>query len=71
MKLSKVIGQHGTAIGWKVTETYNLPNILRQAVMPVIDSDICRESNADFYEAYLTETSFCAGFQNGLFIKNY
>lgn len=69
LDLSEVIGKNGTVIGFGVTDTDELSNILQQAVMPVVDSDTCRRSNRIFYGYYLPGNKFCAGFRNGWFCE--
>lgn len=68
--LSEVVGKLGTVVGWGVTETGELSKVLLQANMPVVNALICLQSNRNFFGRFLSDTSFCAGFRNGLFIRN-
>lgn len=65
--LSEVVDREGTVTGWGLIESGRTSNVLRQVIMPVVDSLICIKTNRDFYGQYLSETNFCAGFRNGLF----
>lgn len=71
LELSQVVGRQGTIIGWGVTETGQVSNVLQEALMPVVSSIKCLKSDRDFFGRYLTETNYCAGFQNGLFSRKF
>lgn len=66
MELSQVTGRFGTVIGWGITESDTLSNILRQTILPVIPTLTCLESNRALFGNFLSEKNFCAGFQNGI-----
>lgn len=66
VELSRVIGRYGTVIGWGVTENYTLSHILRQAVIPVVSTLTCLESNRVVFGNFLSDKNFCAGFRNGI-----
>lgn len=68
LELSDLVGQLGTVIGWGLTETDRQSHILRQAFMPVVPSLTCLTTYRDFFGAHLSQTNFCAGFRNGLFV---
>lgn len=65
-ELAEVIGKEGTVIGWGVTETDTVSNVLQQAMMPVVPSLRCLASNRNFFGYFLSDKNFCAGNQNGL-----
>lgn len=71
MELSDVVGKLGTVIGYGITETDQLSPILRQALMPVVDSLTCLETNRDVFGAHLSKKNFCAGFRNGLLVETF
>lgn len=71
MQLSEVIGRMGTVIGWGVTETDEISDVLQQANMLVVPSMTCLQKNRDFFGTYLSNLNYCAGFRNGLFCEDF
>ena len=45
-----------------------LGNELRMVKMPVVSQDICIKSDIKFFSIFTHETTFCAGFRNGIFM---
>jgi len=41
------------------------PKVMRAALVPIMDSDVCKKSN-EIYEEMVTETMMCAGYRQGL-----
>lgn len=64
-----ISGRSGIVIGWGKTEDDLPSHVLRQVSLPVVHHLTCLSSNSDFFSKYLTDTNFCAGFENGSFIK--
>nr|XP_019545553.1 serine protease 7-like [Aedes albopictus] len=63
-------GQHGTVIGWGVTEKDVISPTLKSAGMPVIDNMDCLASNRNVFGATLDKSIFCAGYLNGTNVCN-
>lgn len=55
----------GTVIGWGLTETDTVGEVLNQAQMPIVPSIKCLESNRNVFSITLGEYNFCAGYRNG------
>lgn len=70
--LSEVIGKQGVLIGWGTTEGEDgrLSKTLQQTNMSVISSWTCLARYPDFGGHFLSETNFCADFENGLFSRS-
>lgn len=66
LKLSEVTGKSGTVVGWGKTETGEASNILRKALLPVVNSLECLATNRHVFGYYLSTRNFCAGLRNGL-----
>lgn len=66
----EILEKYGTVLGWGKTEGNHISYILRDVSMPVVHHTTCLSSNSDFFSKYLTDTNFCAGFGDGLFIEN-
>jgi len=61
-------GEPVVIVGWgarKMTngEPRNYPNLLNQAVVPIVSRDVCNAPNA--YNGKISERQICAGFSNG------
>lgn len=67
--LSEVVGKFGTAVGFGITEKNKVSTNLREAVMPVVSLTTCLDSGSSFYGSVLSDSTFCAGFRNGLSIS--
>lgn len=63
--ISVVTKEHGTVIGWGLTENGQISHTLRQTVMPVVSLTTCLNSNRDVFGRFLSNNNFCAGFKNG------
>ncbi len=63
--ISQLTGKFGTVVGWGLTETNKLSDILRQAVIPVVSLTSCLNSNPNVFGSLLTDNNFCAGYRNG------
>jgi len=55
-------------VGWGMDEFGKLGNELRMVKMPVVSQDICIKSDIKFFSIFTHETTFCAGFRNGIFM---
>lgn len=60
----------GSVMGWGYTEEDDVSDVLKEATMPVISLPQCLQSNRDFFGAFLTDSNFCAGYQNGTSVCN-
>jgi hypothetical protein len=56
------------AVGWGLDEFGRLADKLKMVKMPVVSQDTCIESDINFFTKYTYETTFCAGFRNGMFM---
>ncbi|KAG4079559.1 hypothetical protein HA402_012329 [Bradysia odoriphaga] len=68
--ISDITNKFGTVIGWGVTEADKLSVVLRQATMPIVSLTTCLNSNREFFGAFLSDKTFCAGFRNGTSVCN-
>lgn len=66
--LSHVVGKFGTVVGFGITEKSRISYTLRQAVIPVVDLTTCLDSDRSFFGNFLSETTFCAGYRNGMMV---
>lgn len=64
--LSEVVGKYGTVVGFGITEENKISYTLQQAVIPVVSLTTCLGSDRSFYGNFLSDYTFCAGYQNGL-----
>jgi len=55
-------------VGWGVDEFGKIAEELKMVKMPVVSQDICTKSDIKFFSLYTHETTFCAGFRNGIFM---
>jgi len=55
-------------VGWSMDEFGMIVNELEMVKMPVVSQDICIQSDIKFFSLYTHETTFCAGFRNGIFM---
>jgi dynein heavy chain len=54
-------------VGWGLDEFGRTADKLKMIKMEVVARDTCLKSNVDFYSRFTHETTFCAGFRNGMF----
>jgi len=54
-------------VGWGLDEFGGTADKLNVVKMPVVSRDICNKSDRTF-SIFTHETTFCAGFRNGMFI---
>lgn len=57
--------QLGKLPGWGENENGVLSEVMKDASIPIVDRDVCKQSNRDFFHMYLGDNDFCAGFANG------
>jgi len=55
-------------VGWGLDELGKIANELKMVKMPVVSQDNCTKSDINFFSIYTHETTFCAGFRNGIFM---
>lgn len=67
---SSLAGTYGAVVGWGMTEGYKLTSKLKSAVMPVVSSSTCINSNPDVFGQTLDRTMLCAGYTNGTSVCN-
>jgi len=53
-------------VGWGLDEFGKLAEELKMVKMPVVSQEICIKSDIKFFSIYTHETTFCAGFRNGM-----
>lgn len=63
--IEEVVGKLGTVIGWGLTETGAMSNVLQEAQFPVVDFYTCVKRDPPFFGDIVTKTNFCAGNGNG------
>jgi hypothetical protein len=55
-------------VGWGRDEFDMKADKLKVVKMPVVSQDICVKSDIKFFSVFIHETTFCAGFRNGMFM---
>jgi dynein heavy chain len=55
-------------VGWGLDEFGLIADKLKMVKMRVVSKDICIRSDIKFFPIYTHETTFCAGFRNGIFM---
>jgi dynein heavy chain len=54
-------------VGWGLDEYGKTADKLKMVKMPVVAQDTCIRSHVNFFSRFTHETTFCAGFRNGIF----
>ncbi|KAJ8956093.1 hypothetical protein NQ318_016546 [Aromia moschata] len=70
VQLETVIGKQGVVIGWGFDQTGMISDELSKAYMPVVSQETCIYSFPEFYSRFTSQSTFCAGFQNGTSVCN-
>lgn len=52
-------------VGWGFDESGRVAEELSKAEMPIVSRDTCILSFPEFYSAFTSEETYCAGFHNG------
>lgn len=60
-----VVNRVGTVIGWGFTEEGNLSDVMKSAVIPIVEDIVCYQSNTNFYSRFVHNKTFCAGNPRG------
>ena len=55
-------------VGWSLDEFGKTADKLKMVKMTVVSQYICIKSDINFYPIFTHETTFCAGFRNGMFM---
>ena len=55
-------------VGWGLDEFGMIADKLKMVKMPVVSQDTCIKSDIKFFSIFTHETTFCAGFRNGIFM---
>jgi len=55
-------------VGWGLDEFGKVADKLKMMRMSVVSQDICVKSDPKFFSIFTHETTFCAGFRNGIFM---
>jgi hypothetical protein len=55
-------------VGWGLDDFGMIEDKLKMVKMPVVSQDACIKSNIKFFSIFTHETTFCAGFRNGMFM---
>ncbi|XP_055635539.1 CLIP domain-containing serine protease B15-like [Toxorhynchites rutilus septentrionalis] len=58
--------REGTIVGFGATATSGFSEVLNEAQLPVVDNQICLESNREIFARTLTNNMYCAGRRNGV-----
>ncbi|XP_055551608.1 transmembrane protease serine 9-like [Wyeomyia smithii] len=58
--------QVGTVVGFGATGKLNFSEILNEAELPVVDNQVCIDSNSDAFRQALTSNMYCAGRRDGV-----
>jgi hypothetical protein len=65
--LSNCLFSEQQVVGWGLDEFGMRADKLKMVKMPIVSLDVCIKSDIKFFSLYAHETTFCAGFRNGIF----
>lgn len=63
--LNSVVGRTGQVPGWGYNENGVISEELSYVNMPIVGFQTCILSNPEFFSRVISNTTFCAGFENG------
>ncbi|XP_053695626.1 CLIP domain-containing serine protease B15-like [Sabethes cyaneus] len=58
--------QEGTVVGFGATGKASFSEVLNEARLPVVDNQVCIDSNGDVFRQTLTSNMYCAGRRDGV-----
>lgn len=58
--------QEGTIVGFGATSSAEFSKVLNEAQLPVVDNQVCIDSNREVFGQTLTSNMFCAGRRDGV-----